>query len=96
MSDKQAYIEKIQARLNQWDAKIQELLALTQEAQADAKVEYESQIAKLKEAQKDAQGKLDELRSSGEDAWKDMKIGVESAWERFETAANSAATRFSS
>ena len=38
MSMKQAYIDKIQARLNEWDAEIEKLTAQADEAGADARI----------------------------------------------------------
>ncbi|MEL6946512.1 MAG: coiled coil domain-containing protein [Pseudomonadota bacterium] len=79
MTTKSAYIEKLQSRLNQWDAELENLKAQAAEAGADAKIEYERQIDELQSMQKQAQAKLDELRAASEDVWTDMKIGVESA-----------------
>ncbi|MEZ5792833.1 MAG: hypothetical protein R3D34_19260 [Nitratireductor sp.] len=94
MTSKEAYVEKIQARLNQWDSEIENLKAKAAEAGADARIKYEKQVAELQEKQKDAQGKLDELRSSGGDAWQDLKVGVESAWTSLESATKKAISRF--
>ena len=94
MSMKQAYVEKIQASLNDWDAEIEKLKARADEAKADAKIKYYQQHEKLREEQREAQAKLDELRASGDDAWEDMKAGVESAWDSLEKAAKDATSRF--
>ena len=94
MSMKQAYVEKIQAGLNEWDTEIEKLKARTDEAGADAKIKYHEQTEKLREEQHDAQAKLDELRASSDDAWEDMKAGVESAWDSLEKAAKDATSRF--
>lgn len=94
MSMKQAYVEKIQARLNEWDAEIEKLKAHADEAGADAKIKYYEHIENLREEQRDAQAKLDELRASSDDAWEDMKAGVESAWNSLEKAAKDVTSRF--
>ena len=95
MSMKQAYIDKIQARLNEWDAEIEKLTAQADEAGADARIRYQKQVSELKERQKEAQLKLDDMRKSGEDAWEDMKAGVENAWMSMEKAVKDATSRFS-
>jgi multidrug resistance efflux pump len=94
MNMKDAYVEKIQARLNQWDSEIEKLKAEAEEANADAKLEYVAQIRELQEKQKDAQSKLDALRRAGDDAWLDLKVGVEGAWASLENAAKNAISRF--
>jgi len=48
MSMKQAYVEKVQARLNEWDAEIEKLKARAEEAEADAKITYYQQIEALR------------------------------------------------
>lgn len=94
MSMKQAYVEKVQARLNEWDAEIEKLKARAEGAEADAKIEYHEQIETLREEQREAQAKLDELRAAGDNAWEDMKAGVQQAWDSLEHAAEKARSRF--
>lgn len=94
MNMKQAYIDKIQARLNEWDAEIEKLTAQADEASADARIRYEKQVSELKERQKEAQLKLDDMRQAGEDAWDDMRAGVEDAWKRLEKGVRDATSRF--
>jgi len=94
MSMRQAYIDKIQARLNEWDAEIEKLTAQADEAGADAKIRYEKQVDDLKKRQKEAQLKLDDMRKAGEDAWDDMKAGVEDAWKSLEKGIKDATSRF--
>lgn len=95
MRMKQAHIGKIRARLNEWDAEIEKLTSQADEAGADARIRYQKQVSELKERQKEAQLKLDDMRKSGEDAWEDMKAGVENAWMSMEKAVKDATSRFS-
>lgn len=94
MNTKEVYIEKLQARLNQMDSQIETLKADAANAKADMKIELENQIDELKEAQAEAQGKVDEIRDASDDAWTDLKIGAESAWDDFEYATKKAMQRF--
>lgn len=94
MSTKQAYVDKIQARLNEWDAEIEQLKARAAHAGAAARIASERQLDMLREEQREAQAKLDDLRAAGDDAWQDMKTGVEQAWSSLEEAARSAKARF--
>lgn len=94
MSTKQSYIEKVQARLNKWDAEIEKLKAQAANASGDALFTCQEQIDELKERQAEAQTRLDNMRDSGDDAWEDLKEGVEAAWGRLDKAVRDAASRF--
>ena len=93
MSKRDAYIQKLESQYDEWDAKIRELKAKAEGAEADARVEYHKQIESLQQKQKDAKAKLDELRSASEDAWEDLKAGAESAWASLKDAVESATSR---
>ena len=94
MSMKQAYQEKLQARLDEWSAEIEKLEAKVSEAQADSKIEYEKQLRELREHRDAAETKLKELRDAGDDAWQDMKAGLDNAWDSLSGAFSKAAERF--
>jgi chromosome segregation ATPase len=93
MTDRQAYIDKAKARLDQWEADIDKLKAKLDEAGADAKIEYADQIKKLGVQRDEAVEKLKTLRDSGDDVWDDVKEGLETAWERVEKAWKDAKTK---
>jgi chromosome segregation ATPase len=94
MSMKDAYIEKLQAQLDEWNAEVDKLKARVDSASADAKIDYYEQIDKLRKEQLEAQKKLIELQGASETAWEDVKAGVESAWDSLESAIKKAASRF--
>lgn len=90
MDDKTAYRQKIEARLEQWNAEINKLQAKALEASADARIEYEN----LREKQNEARRTLRELDDVGGDALEDVKSGVEKAWSDLEAAMKRARERF--
>lgn len=94
MSSRDEYVRKLQEKLGEWNAEIDALVAKAAQAKADAKREYEEQIASLKEKQAAARGKIDELQQSGESAWEDLKSGAELAWTALGEAIDSARSRF--
>jgi len=94
MTMKEAYEQKLQAQLEEWNGQIETLKAKAKEAKADTQLEIHKAIESLREQQQQAQTKLTELKRSGEGALDDMKAGVESAWLSLGKAVNSAVARF--
>jgi len=94
MKNRDLYLEKVQAQLDEWDADIEKLKARANKASADAKLEYKSRIESLKHKREKAGDKLDELRSASDDAWEDLKIGLESAKNALGSSLKSAASHF--
>jgi len=94
MSMKDAYIQKLEARMREWQADMDKMRAKADQAEADARADYEKQIKELQTRQEEAQQKLEELRQAGDDAWHDLKAGIESAWDTMGEAMRSAMSRF--
>jgi uncharacterized coiled-coil DUF342 family protein len=91
---KDAYLQKIDAQMEDWKSEIDKMKAKADKAEAGAKLEYYKQIEELREKQQAAQEKLTELKSSGEDAWEDLKAGFELARVSLGEAIKSASSRF--
>lgn len=94
METKKAYQEKMEAHLKEWSAKIGELMAKAEKAQADAKIEYQREVEELQVKQKEVEQNLKKLRQAGEEAWEDWKTGVQKAWDDLQGAWESAVARF--
>jgi len=94
MSMKDAYQQKLQARLDEWNADIDKLKARADKAEASVKLGYYEQIEDLKMKQEAAREKLAELKLASDDAWEDLKAGAESAWDSLGEAVKSASSRF--
>ena len=94
MDMKQAYEEKLEAQLREWQAKIDQLKARADRAEAEKKIDYQQEIDSLQARQQALQEKLEELRGAGEDAWEEVKAGAELAWRDLEQAVNRAFDHF--
>ncbi len=94
VSKKDAYEQQQQAKLNEWDAKINQLKAKADKAGADVKVEYYKQINELRDMQETASQKLTELMNTSGDAWEDLKDGMDSSGDSLGSALKSAASKF--
>jgi hypothetical protein len=92
--DRQAFIEKLNARLKQWDAEMDKLEARAQEAKADARIKYERRLAEVREKKTTAQRRLEEVKQSSENAWQELKKGAENAFDEVKQAFESARSKF--
>jgi hypothetical protein len=91
---KEAYENKLQAQLDEWNAEINKLKAKADKAEADAQLKYYKEIEELRTMQETARKKLAELKEAGDDAWQDLKAGIDSAWDTLGNALRSAISRF--
>ena len=91
---KEAYVQKLNAKMDEWNAEIHKLEAKADQAEAEAKIEYEKQLEDLRAKRKDLEDKIENLQQAGEIAWEDLKAGIESAWDSLGNAVNSAVSRF--
>ena len=94
MSNRDEYIRKMQAKLDEWNAEIDMLTGKAGEVTADVRIEYNEQIKSLKTKQAAARQKIEGLQQAGENAWEDMKTGIDLAWTAMGEAINSARSRF--
>ncbi|MCF8129709.1 MAG: hypothetical protein K9N10_14465 [Deltaproteobacteria bacterium] len=94
MSTKDAYVKKLHAKLDEWNAQIDKMKAKADQAEADSRIEYNKRIAELQEKRNETKEKLETLREAGEGAWEDLKSGVQLAVESMEEALASAKSRF--
>lgn len=94
MTDKDVYVQKLHAKLDEWNAEIDKLKAKADMAEAEKRVEYQKQIENLQKRRKEAEKKVAEVREAGEGAWEDLKSGVQNAWDSMTEEIKLAQSRF--
>ena len=94
MSDRHDFVNKMKAKLDEWNAEIDKLEASAKSTRSEMSIKYEEEIENLKKRRDTAIAKLEELKSSGDVAWEDIKKGVEDAGESLSNALKSAASKF--
>lgn len=77
MDEKLVYLEKMQAQLNEWVAKIDVLIGKADKATAGKRAAYQEQIRALQEKKKTAEERLQILKAAGEGAWRDAKEAMD-------------------
>lgn len=94
MNNREEFIQKMKAQLDQWSIEIDRLSARAETAQAEAKLKYRAQIEAIKQQREAAKLKLHELQASSEDAWDSVRESMESGWESITKAIKDAMSRF--
>lgn len=94
MSNREAYEQKLQAKLDEWQAEIDKLRARARGAEADARIDREKEAERLEAKREEVRQKLEELREAGDDAWDDIKAGAERAWDSLSDSLEKARSRF--
>ncbi len=94
MATKEAYREKFQAQLNEWDARLDVLNARVRKAKADARIGFENEVGALRRQRADAHKMFVEMGERGENAWDDIRVGADKAWAEMNKAIDKVAARF--
>ena len=94
MTSKDEYVQKLHAKLDEWNAEIDKLKAKADKTQAESRIEYQRQIESLQQRRREAEKKMAELRRAGAGAWEDLKAGVQTAWDSMDEALRSARSKF--
>lgn len=89
-----AHVEKLKAKLDEWDSHIAKLEAQARTKQADARISYDKALADLRERRAKAKHKLDAFEHASEGALDDLKHGFERALSDMSDAYKRAAARF--
>jgi hypothetical protein len=78
---REKYQEKIESALQKWGGEIEKLREKADRLGAEARGRLREQIEELRERQKTAGRKLEELKGAGSGAWEDLREGAENAIE---------------
>ena len=90
MEKRSLYMEKIDAKLTQYNAKLAQLKGKAAEVQIDMKLEYLSQMENLEKKRDGFMKKHEQLKTAGEHGWDELKAGTEKAWHELEEAFDKA------
>jgi len=89
-----AYVQGLKAKLNEWNAEIDKLRAKADQAEAETKIKYHKHLDELKEKRKGVENKIAELQKTGESAWENLKQGVEKSWENLKESLSKVKSQF--
>ena len=94
METKDAYKQKLEAQLKEWEAQIKLLAAKMENTGADARLKYAQELEKLRATQQDAIAKLKELDAAGLDVWDKLKESADQTWEEMKHGITNLLSKF--
>ncbi len=94
MSDKEAYRDKMNAQLDEWNADVDKMRAKADQADADTRIAHHKEIDGWVSSRDAAKTKLKEIDNGADDAWEDVKNGVENSWNDLKHGFNKLTNRF--
>jgi hypothetical protein len=83
MTERTAFIEKMELQLDKLNKKMIDLEATAQEAKEEARQKFKDDMSKLRHQSKVAVAKLDELKAASVDSWKNMVTDMETMYDAF-------------
>jgi uncharacterized coiled-coil DUF342 family protein len=94
MSTRDAYVQKLKAQIDDWNADITKLEAKAGQATADVRIKYEQSLNSLRAERDRVSDKLEQIQESSEDAWEEFQAGAEDLWGRTKAAFAAAKAEF--
>lgn len=92
--DRNAYVEKMKSSIDDWNAQLAKLQTQAEQAQSDARAQYEKQLKDLQKQRDEAQARMKEAQAASEQAWQDLHKGYVAAWENIAGSFKDAMSRF--
>lgn len=89
MVSKEVLKEKIEEQLSKWKPTFDELKEKVEQAEVDAKEKLREQLEMLHDKRIKAEKLLEEISTTGQDAWEQVKSGVEQGWTDLTRTAKS-------
>lgn len=89
-----AYVERLKARLDRWNKKIDEVEERAQKVGSDSRAEAEKQLNNIRAKRAELEERIEHVRKEGDGAWKDLRRGVKSSWRALDKAVRQAASKF--
>jgi len=82
MSTRDAYIAKLKAQLDEWNAEVKKWEAKAKGAQADVRIEYEKQLEVFSQQRDQAMEQMRQVQAATGDAWLHLMRGADDAWAK--------------
>ncbi len=94
MTNREEYVEKMKAQLDQWNAEIAKWEAKARESQVEARADFDKRIEVVRQQREEALYQLRLMQAAAGDAWMEMVRGTDEAWARMREAFDKASSHF--
>lgn len=94
MVNRDEYVRKLKAQIDEWNAQAAHWEGRVQSAQAGMKAEYERQLESFRRRSAEASAELARLQAASLDAWSEMMRGVEGSMKSMQEAFDRARQSF--
>ena len=94
MITKQAFQQKLEMQLKEWDAKFDKLKAMAKKAKAEIRADIKEQIVALTSKRAAAHAKILELGQHSEDTWDELRTSAEKTWREMHEGLDRFVSRF--
>ena len=94
LENKEAYLGKLKAKLDEWNAEIDRLKAKAAAANIDLKNEIETKVGDLESRRQKVEQKMQQLREFSDKSQEDIMDRLQRAWQDLSYAVKSVKERF--
>ena len=94
MFDKNDFIKKQKAQLDEWNKQVDQLLFTAKKAQVDASVKIENYIGDMRDKLGEIGNQIEIVQKAGDSAVDEVKKRVDTAWKELRQAFDIAKSRF--
>ncbi len=79
-AERKAYADRFRARIEEWEAKLDQLGARARRAEADLRIKLNDEESDLRKRLDEARARLRELQAASGEGWEEVKGGAERIW----------------
>ncbi len=94
MTDRDEYVQKLKAQIDEWNAEAARWEERARQAQGGIKTEYERQLETFREKSKQATAELARLQHASADAWLEMMRAADASMKGMQEAFDRARRSF--
>lgn len=90
MNEKERYMDEVDTKIKQWNARIDELKAKAEVAESQNRRAILEKVDELQRKRRELEQKVQKIRTAGEGAWSDLKNSTKKAVNDLEQGIQSA------
>jgi len=94
MTTREEYVQQLKNKLDEWNAKLDELKLQAKLAEMENREKLDMEIETYQARRDEIRARLEEMRTSGEEAFDDLRQGAEQAFEALKESFYNARSHF--